>query len=227
MPPFPSANRKALEDPGRKLREGWTCSENWYLLFTACLQFNWTSVERVPEAFMGEMANCQANWLFFTEESAVMIYWCVKQLCQVAARLDASSALPSTVRSLIQSQCQPAPRRTRRCPRPSLSATVVAPRDNIFKKGEKKKVAGAQKLQLERGVRTCKRNNPADTKVSEEGGGGDAPGAGAETPLQPLVKTVVRQAVPLQPTEVHGGADIHLQPGEDPTLEQVGARRRL
>lgn len=37
------------------------------LLFTACLQFNWTSVERVPEAFMGEMANCQANWLFFTE----------------------------------------------------------------------------------------------------------------------------------------------------------------
>ena len=31
----------------------------------------------------------------------------------------------------------------------------------------------------------------------------------------------MRQAVPLQPIEVHGGADIHLQPMADPTLEQV------
>ena len=31
----------------------------------------------------------------------------------------------------------------------------------------------------------------------------------------------------LQPVEVHGGADIHLQPVEDPTPEQGGARRRL
>lgn len=31
MLPFHSANRKTLEDPGRKLRKGWTCSENWYL----------------------------------------------------------------------------------------------------------------------------------------------------------------------------------------------------
>ncbi|KAM9590860.1 uncharacterized protein ACIBXB_005909 [Morphnus guianensis] len=69
-----------------------------------------------------------------------------------------------------------------------------------------------------RGVRICKRNNSADTKVSE---GGGAPGARAEIPLQPMVKTVVRQAVPLQPMEVHSGADIHLQPVEDPTLEQV------
>ncbi|GAB0187181.1 AN1-type zinc finger protein 5-like [Grus japonensis] len=38
-----------------------------------------------------------------------------------------------------------------------------------------------------------------------------------------MVKTMVRQAVPLQPMEVHGGADIHLQPLEDPTLEQVEA----
>ena len=76
-------------------------------------------------------------------------------------------------------------------------------------------------------MRTCKRNNPADTKVSEEGGGGDAPGARAEIPLQPMVKTMVRQAVPLQPREVHGGADIHLQPREDPTPEQVASRRRL
>jgi len=37
------------------------------------------------------------------------------------------------------------------------------------------------------------------------------------------VKTMVRQAVPLQPMEVHSGADIHLQPGEDPTPEQGDA----
>jgi len=46
-------------------------------------------------------------------------------------------------------------------------------------------------------------------------------------PLQPLVKTVVTQAVPLQPMEVHSGADIHLQPVEDPMPEQVDDRRRL
>ena len=80
-----------------------------------------------------------------------------------------------------------------------------------------------QKWQLERGVRTCKRNNPADTKVSAEGGGGGAPGTGAEILLQPMVKTMVRQAVPLQSREVNGGADIHLQPMEDPTPEQVDA----
>ncbi|GAB0184578.1 AN1-type zinc finger protein 5-like [Grus japonensis] len=34
---------------------------------------------------------------------------------------------------------------------------------------------------------------------------------------------MVRQAVPLQPMEDDGGADIHLQPVEDPTLEQVEA----
>ena len=72
-------------------------------------------------------------------------------------------------------------------------------------------------------MRICERNNPADPQVSEEGGGGGAPGAGAEIPLQPVVKTMVRQAVPLQPMEVHGGADIHLQPVEDPMPEQVDA----
>ena len=60
------------------------------------------------------------------------------------------------------------------------------------------------------------RDNSADTKVSEEGGGGGAPGARVEILLQAVVKTMVRQAVPLQPMEVHGGADIHLQPMEDP-----------
>ncbi|KAK4819386.1 hypothetical protein QYF61_003657 [Mycteria americana] len=65
------------------------------------------------------------------------------------------------------------------------------------------------------------RNNSADTKVSEEGEGGGAPGTRAEIPLQPLVQTMVRQAVPLQPMEVHGGADIHLQTMEDPMPEQT------
>ena len=76
------------------------------------------------------------------------------------------------------------------------------------------------KRQLERGVRTCKRNNPADTKVSEEGGGGDAPGAGAEIPLQPVVKTMVRQAVPLQPREVHGEEIPTCSPREGSTQER-------
>ena len=46
---------------------------------------------------------------------------------------------------------------------------------------------------------------------------------GAEIPLQPLEKTMVRQAVPQQPMEVNSGADIHLQPTEDPMTEQVDA----
>ncbi|KAK4828264.1 hypothetical protein QYF61_024871 [Mycteria americana] len=45
--------------------------------------------------------------------------------------------------------------------------------------------------------------------------------------VKPMVKTMVRQAVPLQPMEVNSGADIHLQPVQDPTPEQVGAQRRL
>ncbi|GAB0209971.1 AN1-type zinc finger protein 5-like [Grus japonensis] len=36
-----------------------------------------------------------------------------------------------------------------------------------------------------------------------------------------MEKTMVRQAVPLQPMEDDGGADIHLQPMEDPMPEQV------
>jgi len=48
-------------------------------------------------------------------------------------------------------------------------------------------------------VRICERINSADTKVSEEGGGGGAPGTGAEIPLQPVEQTMVRQAVPCSP----------------------------
>ena len=36
---------------------------------------------------------------------------------------------------------------------------------------------------------------------------------------------VRRQAVPLQPMEVNGGAEIPLQPVVDPTLEQVAGPR--
>ena len=61
----------------------------------------------------------------------------------------------------------------------------------------------------ERGVRKCERNNSADTKVSEEGGGGGAPGARAEIPLQPVVQTMVMQVVSLRPMEDHGGVAIH------------------
>jgi len=65
--------------------------------------------------------------------------------------------------------------------------------------------------------------NSADIKVSEEGGGGGAPGATAEIHLQPMVKTMVRQGVPRQPMEVDDEAGIHLQPVENPVLEQMDA----
>lgn len=52
------------------------------------------------------------------------------------------------------------------------------------------------------------RNNPAETKISEEGGGGAA-GARAEVSLRSMKKTVVRQVVHLQPVEVRDGSDIH------------------
>ncbi|KAK4811165.1 hypothetical protein QYF61_019796 [Mycteria americana] len=79
-----------------------------------------------------------------------------------------------------------------------------------------------------RGVRICERNNSADTKVSEEGGGRGAPGTRAEIPLQPVVKTMVRQAVLLQPMEVNSGADIHPAACEGPHVGAGGcARRRL
>jgi len=69
--------------------------------------------------------------------------------------------------------------------------------------------------------------NSADVKVSEGGGGGGAPGTGAEIPLQFVEKIMVRQAVLLQPMEVHSGADIHLQLMGDPKPEQVDAQGRL
>jgi len=60
-------------------------------------------------------------------------------------------------------------------------------------------------------VRRCERNNSADIKVSEEAGGGGARDTRAEgLPLQVVMKTMVRQVVPLQSMEVHSGADLHL-----------------
>jgi len=50
---------------------------------------------------------------------------------------------------------------------------------------------------------------------------GGAPGTRAEILLQPMEKTMMRQAVPLQPMEVHCGADSHMQPMEDTMLEQL------
>ncbi|PKU45845.1 solute carrier family 25 member 40- hypothetical protein [Limosa lapponica baueri] len=47
----------------------------------------------------------------------------------------------------------------------------------------------------ERGVKICKSNNSADTKVSEEGMRGDGPGARANIPLQLVVKTMVTEEI--------------------------------
>ncbi|PKU47314.1 rna-directed dna polymerase from mobile element jockey-like [Limosa lapponica baueri] len=58
-----------------------------------------------------------------------------------------------------------------------------------------------------------------DTKGREQGGGGGALGSRAEIPPQPVMKTMVTQAVPLQPMKVNSGADIYLQPMEDPVPE--------
>lgn len=71
------------------------------------------------------------------------------------------------------------------------------------------------------------RNSPADTQVIEERQRGGDPGTRAAIPLQPVGKTMVKQAVPLKPIEVWGRADIHLQPVKDPILEHIGARSRL
>jgi len=48
-----------------------------------------------------------------------------------------------------------------------------------------------------------------------------------EQRFSPVMKTMVSQVAPLQPMEVHCGADVHSQPGKDPMPEQVDAQRRL
>jgi len=61
----------------------------------------------------------------------------------------------------------------------------------------------------ERRVRICERNNSADTEASQNGRGGGAPATRAEISLQPMVKAMVKQVVPLQPMENQTRADIH------------------
>jgi len=67
----------------------------------------------------------------------------------------------------------------------------------------------------------CERNNSADTKLSEEGGGEGAPGTRAEVPLQPVDNTNLRQS-PCSPWGPQWS-----RPMEDPTQKQVNAQRRL
>jgi len=65
-------------------------------------------------------------------------------------------------------------------------------------------------------VTQCERNNSADTKVGEGGGGGAQDTRAESLPMQLVMKTMVRQAVPLQPMEVHGGADSTCSPWKGP-----------
>lgn len=82
--------------------------------------------------------------------------------------------------------------------------------NNIFKKWENCfKTVG-------RRVRICKPRG----QRRRRGRRGAAPAAGAVVTLQLRVKTMARQAL-LQTLEVHGGTDIHMQPTEDPTTQQV------
>ncbi|TRZ13887.1 hypothetical protein HGM15179_013212 [Zosterops borbonicus] len=63
-------------------------------------------------------------------------------------------------------------------------------------------------------------NNPADTKVTGEGGGGGAPGPGAEIPLQPRVQPMVRQLCPWSPWRITGMQRSICSPCRRPMPEQ-------
>lgn len=67
-------------------------------------------------------------------------------------------------------------------------------------------------------MKICERSSLSDTRVSERGRG-----VRVETPLQPLVKTLVRKGVPRQPTEILGEEEIHLKPEKDSMPEQMDA----
>ncbi|PKU44051.1 protein pxr1-like [Limosa lapponica baueri] len=64
-----------------------------------------------------------------------------------------------------------------------------------LRRGKKNQLCNSNCSQ--RRVRIRENKNSADAKVSEEGAVGSAPVTRAEIPLQPLVKTMVRQSVPL------------------------------
>ena len=65
------------------------------------------------------------------------------------------------------------------------------------------------------------RNSFADTKVSEERGGGGAPGTAAEVPLWPVEGPMVEQAVSLQPMGPTVEQISTLQPMVELPVEQV------
>ncbi|GAB0183154.1 hypothetical protein GRJ2_000780700 [Grus japonensis] len=71
----------------------------------------------------------------------------------------------------------------------------------------------------QRGVRICERNNSAPRSVQTEG----EEVLQAPEPRFPCGEDHGEAGCPLQPMEVHGGADIHLQPTEAPMPEQVDA----
>jgi len=50
--------------------------------------------------------------------------------------------------------------------------------------------------------------------MKKEGGGGARDTRAERLPLQFVLETMMKQVVPLQSMEVHGGGDIHLQPME-------------
>lgn len=83
------------------------------------------------------------------------------------------------------------------------------------------------KRSLDRGMRTCKGNSPANSKDGKEEGRRDSPDAGVEIPLQPILQTTVQQVFSLKPMEDHEDVEIHMQPMENPMVYQVSARRRL
>ena len=73
-------------------------------------------------------------------------------------------------------------------------------------------------------MRRRERNNSADTRPVKKEGEKVLEMPEQRLPLQLVLKTIVRQAVPLQPMEVHGGADYPpVAHRRDPMPEQVDA----
>ncbi|KAJ7415463.1 protein pxr1-like [Pitangus sulphuratus] len=66
-----------------------------------------------------------------------------------------------------------------------------------------------------------------DCQLFQDNAMGDGTVSKGFDEVQPMVKTWVEQAVPLQLVEDPQGVEIYLQPVEEPMLEQVDVRRRL
>lgn len=80
-------------------------------------------------------------------------------------------------------------------------------------------------INCEKGVRKCKRNSPADTKIRQEGGRGGVPDTRAELPLQPMEKTMESSLPLCSPTAHAWSITVEqistLQLVEDTMSEQV------